>query len=154
MRVVVNLAPADLRKDGTAFDLPIAVGVLAAAGAVPPEALEGRVLAGELSLGGALRPIRGALPLALMARTAGLREIVLPAASAAEAAVVDGLDVRAAEDLAGVLDHLAGARVLPAPSPAPADPPDARLDLSEVRGQALARLIPHAWKAARDGPSL
>ena len=95
-RVVVNLAPADLRKEGTAFDLPIAVGVLAAADLVPADSLEGRVLAGELSLSGALRPVRGGLSLAMMARSEGARELILPADCAPEAALVEGLCVRAA----------------------------------------------------------
>jgi len=138
-RVVVNLAPADLRKEGTAFDLPIAVGVLAAAGELPEGALEGRVLAGELSLSGALRPIRGALALALMARADGCRELILPLACASEAAVVPGLQVRGAANLGEVLEHLRGESVLATPALAPPERPTIPMDLSEVRGQLLAR---------------
>ncbi len=138
-RVVVNLAPADLRKEGTAFDLPIAVGVLAAADLVPADSLEGRVLAGELSLSGALRPVRGGLSLAMMARSEGARELILPADCAPEAALVEGLCVRAARDLGGVLDHLAGRAPLPEPEPPRREPERFCRDLSEVRGQFLAR---------------
>ncbi len=138
-RVVINLAPADLRKEGTAFDLPIAAAVLAADGVIPAGVLEGRVLAGELSLSGALRPVRGALAIALMARDDGCRELILPAACASEAAVVRGLEVRAAHDLTGVLQHLRGERTLPEPPLALPEPPGSALDLSEVRGQLLAR---------------
>ncbi len=139
MRVVINLAPADLRKEGTAFDLPIAVGVLAAAEELPPGCLDGRVFAGELSLSGALRPIRGALALALMAREEGCRELILPAGCASEAAIVPGLRVRAAEDLGGVLAHLRGDQALPEPAIALPESATIHRDLSEVRGQLLAR---------------
>ncbi len=138
-RVVINLAPADLRKEGTAFDLPIAVGVLAAAGDLPSGALDGRVFAGELSLSGALRPVRGALALALMAREDGCRQLILPQACASEAAIVRGLDVRGAASLGEVLAHLGGGAQLPAP---PATLPESAVadrDLREVRGQLFAR---------------
>jgi magnesium chelatase family protein len=138
-RVVINLAPADLRKEGTAFDLPIAVGVLSAAGQIPAEAIEGRVLAGELSLSGALRPIRGALALALMARDDGCRELILPRACASEAAIVRGLKVRAAGDLSEVLAHLRGEQELDEPPLAMPERCESHRDLSEVRGQLLAR---------------
>jgi magnesium chelatase family protein len=138
-RVVINLAPADLRKEGTAFDLPIAVGVLAAAEAIPAAALEGKVLAGELSLSGALRPVRGALALALMARDDGCSQLILPAACASEAAIVRNLDVRAARSLGEVLAHLEGGPELPAAPAALPEPELGHRDLSEVRGQLLAR---------------
>jgi magnesium chelatase family protein len=138
-RVVINLAPADLRKEGTAFDLPIAVGVLAAAGTIPAASLEGLVLAGELSLSGALRPVHGALALALMARDDGCRQLILPASCASEAAIVQGLDVRAAAGLGDVLAHLEGERELPAPALGLPEPVTGHRCLSEVRGQLLAR---------------
>ena len=137
--MVVNLARADLREEGTALDLPIAVGVLAAAGHVPPERLEGRMLLGELSLSGSLHQVRGTLSLALMARSQGCRELILPAECAAEAAVVEGLQVRAARDLAEVLAHLGDGPSLPTPLPAHADAQRGGGDLSEVRGQLMAR---------------
>lgn len=87
-RITVNLAPAGRRKSGTAFDLPLALGLLAASGQIPVEALQGRVFAGELSLSGALRPVPGMLPLAIMARQLGLASVILPPDNGAEAAVV------------------------------------------------------------------
>ena len=138
-RVVVNLAPADLRKAGTGFDLPIALGVLAAAGEVAREGFDGTVFVGELSLDGRLRSVRGALPLALMARDRGLRRIVLPEANAAEAAPVGGVEVLAARTLGEVCDWLDGRADLHPPPEA--RPPRQRAvpDLSEVRGQLRAR---------------
>jgi len=138
-RVLINLAPADLRKEGTGLDLPIAVGVLAAAGDLQPEMVSGRVFAGELSLSGALRPVPGALALALMARADGARELILPAGCACEAALVEGLTVRAAQDLGQVLQHLLGRGELPAPTAPRSEPSGCARDLSEVRGQVLAR---------------
>lgn len=138
-RVVVNLAPADLRKAGTGFDLPIAIGILAASGQVPAAALDGAAFAGELSLEGRLRRVRGALPLALMARAQGLERIVLPSGDAAEAAVVPGIDVIGAPDLDAVAAWLRGERPLPRAQDGAPEPPDALPDLAEVRGQARAR---------------
>ncbi|MCB9779973.1 MAG: YifB family Mg chelatase-like AAA ATPase [Alphaproteobacteria bacterium] len=139
-RVVVNLAPADVRKVGTGFDLPIAVGILAASGQVAHERLDDTVFFGELSLEGQLRGLRGALPAALMARDAGFRRIVLPADCAGEAAVVEGVEVLAADHLADVVAWLDGSRPLPAGRPtAPTVPAEPPLDLSEVRGQHRAR---------------
>ncbi|MFH1467413.1 MAG: YifB family Mg chelatase-like AAA ATPase [Pseudomonadota bacterium] len=138
-RVVINLAPADLRKEGTALDLPIAVGVLTASGEVAPEVVQGRVFAGELSLSGALRPVPGALALALMARDDGARELILPAGCAEEAALVRGLAVREAGSLEEVLDHLQDRHPLPEARLARPEPTARGLDLADVRGQLLAR---------------
>lgn len=93
-RITVNLAPAGRRKSGTAFDLPLALGLLAASGQIPVEALQGRIFAGELSLSGALKPVPGMLPLAIMARQQGLTSVILPPDNGAEAAVVRGVAVR------------------------------------------------------------
>ena len=98
-KITVNLAPADLPKESGRFDLPIALGILAATGQIPGNALSGYEFAGELALGGALRPIRGALPMALCARRDG-RAFVLPAASAVEAALVRDAVVYPARDVA------------------------------------------------------
>ena len=140
-RVTVNLAPAGLRKSGAGLDLPIAVGILAASGGVPADALEGLGLLGELALDGRLRPVRGALALALALRDAGCRSVILPAASAEEGALAPGLDVRAAPDLRAVLLALRGGELLPR-GQAPADwaaAPSTALDLADVRGQTLAK---------------
>lgn len=137
-RVVVNLAPADVRKDGTAFDLPLAIGILAADGQAPADPLDRLLLLGELGLDGTLRPIRGALSLALLARDLG-RTLVLPAASAAACALVPDADVRAAHTLGDVLAFVRGQRDLPRPHGASAVPALATVDLAEVRGQPTAR---------------
>ena len=107
-RITVNLAPADVRKDGSAFDLPIALGVLVATGQIGADALRGFVVLGELGLDGEIRPVRGALSMAVAARQAGFAGVILPAANVREAAVVDGLDVRGAATLGDVLKHLDG----------------------------------------------
>lgn len=106
--IVINLAPADLRKEGSAFDLPIAVGILSADGLLPPEEANQYVFLGELSLDGSLRPIRGALPVAVSARHNGPHRIIVPEANAAEAAVVDGLEVFPCRNLGEVIAHLRG----------------------------------------------
>jgi magnesium chelatase family protein len=137
-RVVINLAPADLRKDGAAYDLPIAVGILAADGQLPEAALEGVLLVGELSLGGQLRSGRGGLAMALLARSLG-RTLILPRGDAASAAAVPGAQVLGADDLDGVLRHLRGERPLGVPGRDAAPAPVAGVDLAEVRGQETAR---------------
>lgn len=137
-RVVVNLAPADLRKDGSAFDLAIAVGVLAADGQIPEAALDGVLLCGELSLAGRLRPLRGALALAMLARALG-RTLIVPSSDAAVAARVPGADVLGADDLIGVVQHLRGEVPLGVAAEVRPWAHGASVDLSEVRGQAVAR---------------
>ncbi len=138
--VVVNLAPADLPKSGTALDLAVALAVLAANGDVPAEALSGVVLVGELGLDGALRPVPGVLALAEAAFREG-RQIVVPTENAREAAAIQGLDVRAADHLGAVIAHLLGKLPLPKAVPAEESSPDAKpeSDLADVRGQAVAR---------------
>ena len=107
-RITVNLAPADLRKEGPAYDLPIAVGVLAATSQVWSQLLEGSLFFGELSLEGTTRHTKGVLPLAAMARERKLRQVFVPAANAAEAALIPDLDVFAVRDLAELVGHLTG----------------------------------------------
>jgi magnesium chelatase family protein len=102
-RVTINLAPADRRKEGSAFDLPIALGFLAYLGVVGAPRARDLLFAGELALDGGLKPVRGALPIALLAKTRGFRGLVLPAANAREAALVRGLEVYALEDLVRVV---------------------------------------------------
>jgi magnesium chelatase family protein len=136
---VVNLAPADLPKQGTAFDLPIAIGILMADGGVTPTRSEDTVFVGELSLDGELRPITGALALTLAAVNSGAKRIVLPKACAAEAAVVDNIEVLAAKSLFDVITWLDGHTELEAAQPAAPTPVNQTIDLSEVRGQHRAR---------------
>ncbi|HHO51360.1 MAG TPA: ATP-binding protein [Deltaproteobacteria bacterium] len=137
-RVVVNLAPADVKKEGTVLDLPMALGILAAAERVPVEAVSSVLAVGELSLGGVLRPIRGALSLALLARRLGL-SLLLPRASASVAALVPEVEIVGASTLSEALAWLRGERVLPRAEPAPICEEHTTRDLSEVRGQQVPR---------------
>ncbi len=107
-RITVNLAPADVQKRGSAFDLAVAIGILAASGQIPDDRLHRSLLLGELGLEGDLRPIRGALPIALAARGFGCDELILPQANVAEAAVVGGVAVRGAANLMAVCRHVTG----------------------------------------------
>jgi len=141
-RITVNLAPADLPKESGRFDLPIAIGILAAQGLVDPQRLAKVELAGELSLAGELRPVRGALALALAARDAAdVRTLILPAASAAEAARVPGVDVRAATHLGQVVQSLLpeGSEALPRAVPVAGQPGGPPPDLRDVKGQSAAK---------------
>jgi len=133
-RITVNLAPADLPKDSSRFDLPIALGVLAASGQLAPEALAGYEFAGELSLTGELRPVRGALAMALQARGAG-RAFVLPADNAPQAALAEGARVLPVRTVLEVVAHLVGEAPLePYVAELRAVPP-AYSDFDEVKGQ-------------------
>ncbi|MEE9556657.1 MAG: magnesium chelatase domain-containing protein, partial [Candidatus Adiutricales bacterium] len=107
-RVTVNLAPADIKKTGAAFDLPIAIGLLAAQGLIGPERLPDYLLVGELSLDGRLRPINGALSLAMTAKEAGLKGTILPEDNGPEAAVVQGIEVLPVTNLPEVVEFLTG----------------------------------------------
>jgi magnesium chelatase family protein len=140
-RITVNLAPADVRKAGASFDLPIALGILAASGAVERRQIGDVVLLGELALDGSIHPARGVLPIAVGARRDGARGILLPAANAREAAIVSGLDVLAVSTLADAVRALndpSSVQPPPAPPP-PVQPSRGALDLADVRGQLLAR---------------
>ena len=138
-RITVNLAPADLPKESGRFDLPIALGILAATGQIPADALAAYEFAGELALNGALRPIRGALAMTLKAHRDG-RAFVLPEASAREAALVRDAIVHPAASLLAVCAHLTGRESLPRSIANPPFPVDAQApDLSEVRGQAFPK---------------
>jgi len=139
-RITVNLAPAGLRKAGAGLDLPIAVGILAADGAFEGPTLDGLALVGELALDGRLRPVRGALALALAAREAGCKHLIVPSGNATEAGLCPQLDVRSAHDLEGVLEHLLGVEALPiASTRLPAERSAVGLDLADVRGQQTGR---------------
>jgi magnesium chelatase family protein len=139
-RITVNLAPADVRKGGAAFDLPIALGILAAQGTVERRQIADLVLIGELSLDGSIHPARGVLPIAAAAKREGLCGILLPTANASEAVVVGGLAVFPVESLADAVRALND----PSGSAPPVAPPVAASrrdapDFMDVRGQALAR---------------
>lgn len=107
-KVVVNLAPADIRKEGSAYDLPIALAILHASGQIKTDLLERYVIMGELSLDGALRPIKGALPIAIQSRKEGYKGFILPQANTLEAAIVNNLDIIGVETLQEAIDFLTG----------------------------------------------
>jgi magnesium chelatase family protein len=141
-RITVNLAPAAIPKQGSAFDLPVALGILAASGQLDADLT--RALAfGELGLEGGLRAVRGALPMALAARDAGFPEVLLPLDNVPEAAVVEGIAVRGARTLKEVVGHLTGAAALPArrePVASLVQRPDADpVDFADVRSQGAAK---------------
>lgn len=139
-KITVNLAPADVKKEGSAFDLPLAVGLLAGAELIPRGDFSRVAMVGELGLDGVLRPVRGALSVAEACRREGLETLILPRQNALEAAVVEGVEVLGAESLDEVLAHLSGASAL---APARCTPGELLEegtglcgDLGEVRGQA------------------
>ena len=139
-RVVVNLAPGDVKKTGSGFDLAIAAAVMGALGAAPRESVSRVLFIGELSLEGTVQPLRGVLPQLLGARSRGVRRAVVSRANAAEAALVEGVDVRTVGSLQDLLSALRGQTELPVAH----RPPDPRVeasldDLTDVRGQAAAR---------------
>lgn len=136
-RMVINLAPASVRKEGPAYDLPIAVGILMATGQIPPYSLEGALLMGELSLDGSLRHVRGVLPMAAVARQQGLRRLFVPACDAPEAALVPDVEVYPVPTLADLYAHLIEQQVLTPQAPidieaVPASPPT---DFQDIKGQ-------------------
>ena len=137
-RITVNLSPADLPKEGSHYDLPIALGLLAAMGAVDKETLAGFVAVGELSLDGRLAPSPGVLLAALHASSRGLG-LICPAAQGSEAAWAGELEVIAAPDLIALLNHLRGGAVLAPPRPGEATPPAFGPCLSQVKGQETAK---------------
>jgi magnesium chelatase family protein len=136
-RVTVNLAPASVRKEGPAYDLPIALGVLAATEQVPAEALEGSLVIGELSLDGSVRHVLGVLPMAAMARAQGYQRVFVPQADAAEAALIPDLEVIPVRSLNDLHAHLTGAeRIQPTPPAAVADVEViVGTDFGEIKGQ-------------------
>jgi magnesium chelatase family protein len=150
-RITINLAPAYLRKAGAAFDLPVAIALLAASGQVPREAVAGCAVVGELSLYGEVRAMRGALAMAESARRTGLERLLLPLRRAAEAALVSDLEVLGIETLQEAVEVLGGGRAAAAiPSePAGDEPARDEPDLSDVRGHNA--LVPALEVAAAGG---
>ncbi|MDQ6960876.1 MAG: magnesium chelatase domain-containing protein, partial [Mariprofundaceae bacterium] len=150
--ITVNLAPADKRKDGAHFDLPVAIGLLMASGqaktnrgaAKNPETAEDNIpfMIGELALDGRLNPVPGVLPLAMHARKMGFLRMIVPEENAMEAALVEGLEVFPAANLLQVIRHLSGRDLLtalPAQSVADTEGVADALDLADIRGQLQAR---------------
>ncbi|MHB8174357.1 MAG: YifB family Mg chelatase-like AAA ATPase, partial [Nitrospirota bacterium] len=107
-QIVINLAPANVKKEGSAFDLPIALGIIASEGILQQDALTGYMIVGELSLDGRIKPVRGALSMAVKASAEGFKGLILPHGNAKEAAVVGGVDVYGAKDLASVVEFFRG----------------------------------------------
>ncbi len=138
-RIVVNLAPADVRKEGPAFDLPIAIAVLAAQGIIPQKALEKVVVSGELSLDGIIRSIKGAINIALYAAQAGKAIVVVPPDNAAETAIIDDVEVFAPATLLEAVEFFQGRRKLEPSVAETLDFEEHFLDLADVKGQATAK---------------
>lgn len=142
-RVTVNLAPASIRKDGTALDLPIALALMVGQGDIPLQRhldLSNLLIVGELALDGEVRPVRGALSLAVLARDKGYEGVIVPTANAAEAAIVRGIQVYAVDSLQTLVSALQGCRdvqeLIQIPSPPPAPEQDPEIDFAQVAGQA------------------
>jgi magnesium chelatase family protein len=137
-KTVINMAPADIRKEGSAYDLPIAIGMLAASEQISADLLEQFVIMGELSLDGTLKPIKGALPIAIKAKQDGFRGLIVPKSNAREAAVVEGLDVYGVENIHDVVSILNGELLI---QPVTVDMAESRqdngfeFDFSDVKGQ-------------------
>ena len=142
-KIIVNLAPADIRKEGSSFDLPIALAVLAASGQVRGEALNELVAIGELSLDGTVRPVQGALSVALMARQMGFRGLIVPTLNAKEAAMIDGIEVYPVDTLQTAAEFLSGILSIPPEvidrSTVFAENRQFDIDLSDVKGQQTAK---------------
>lgn len=140
-RITVNLAPADLPKEGSHFDLPIALGIMAALGAIPSDALEGFTVLGELALDGAITPVAGVLPAAMAAHARG-QGLICPHACGPEAAWASSeIEVLAPENLVQLANHFKGTQVLARPRPAIARASAALPDLREIKGQESAKRV-------------
>ena len=138
-RILINLAPADSRKEGPAFDLPIALALLAAQGVIPQTALEDTVVSGELALDGQLRAVRGAINIGLFAAEAGYRRVLVPKDNAGEVAVIDGVETYGLSSLAQAVRFLSGAERLEPTAPEMLEAAVAAPDFAEVKGQAAAK---------------
>ena len=142
-RITVNLAPANLKKEGSGFDLPIAVGILSALGIVDPKKAEGMLLTGELALDGRVKPVSGCLPMSILARDSGYRDAIVPAQNAPEAAVIDTVSIRPVNHLCEVVEFLNGRNDLPVFQTDPESIWNARTfedaDFEDVKGQEHAK---------------
>ena len=142
-RITVNLAPADLKKEGPAYDLPIALGLLACAGVLTQDQLSGTCAIGELSLDGSVRGVRGALPMVIHARTQGMRRVMLPAANLPEVRCIEGIELLPVESLAQAERHFSGADVIsPAKTVAYREllsTRESNVDFAHVKGQKSAK---------------
>ncbi|MBP6179517.1 MAG: YifB family Mg chelatase-like AAA ATPase, partial [Anaerolineales bacterium] len=136
-RVIVNLAPASVRKEGPYYDLPIAIGVMAMTGAIPSDSIEGTMIVGELSLDGTVRHARGILPMAATARQQGFKRIFVPASDAPEAALIPDLQVIPVASLSELYEYLSGNRDISAHPAVEVDamPPPIATDFREIKGQ-------------------
>ena len=137
-KVTINLAPADLPKEGSHYDLPIALGLLAAMGVLPASELAGYTAMGELSLDAQITPVAGVLPAALAASEAG-RGLICPAACGSEAAWAGGIEIVAAPSLIAIVNHMKGVQVLSPPAAKIAEPSGGIPDLKDVKGQETAK---------------
>jgi len=137
-RIIVNLAPADLAKEGSHFDLPIALGLLGAMGVLPAEEIENYVALGELALDGSLLPVAGVLPAAVGAAARG-HGLICPAVSGGEAAWAGGLEILAAPSLLALINHFKGTQILSPPTPRVAEARGHLLDLKDIKGQETAK---------------
>ncbi|MDF1791695.1 MAG: YifB family Mg chelatase-like AAA ATPase [Thalassobaculaceae bacterium] len=138
-RITVNLAPADLPKEGGHFDLPVALGILVAMGALSAEDVADRIVLGELALDGRISSVAGVLPAAVAAAGSGRRGVICPAACGSEARWAEGIEVIAAPDLLSLLNHLRGVQVLPPAADGVVEPPPHYPDLRDVKGQESAK---------------
>ena len=147
-RIAVNLAPADVVKEGAHFDLPIALSLLVAMGAIPSDAVANMLVLGELSLHGGIEPVTGVLPAAMAAVAAG-QDLICPAKCGSEAAWASDLTIIAPPDLMALLNHLRGAQFPPAPQPGLLPPLNDPPDMRDLRGQETARRVLEIAAAGR-----
>ncbi|NOX33163.1 MAG: YifB family Mg chelatase-like AAA ATPase [Deltaproteobacteria bacterium] len=143
-RIVVNLAPADVKKEGTGFDLPVAVGILVASGVIAPEKVKSCLISGELSLDGEIKPVKAVLPFAIAAKEKGCKGIIIPEENAGEAAMVEGIEVLPVKTLSQIVEFFSGFTRIKPYSFEPVWPAGSMdkaygIDFSEVKGQLLAK---------------
>ena len=150
-KIIINMAPADIRKEGAAYDLTLAVGILAASNQIKSETISSYMMMGELSLDGSLQPIRGALPIALKAKEDGFQYLILPKENAKEAAIVSDLEILGARNILEVIQHFNGQhKIAPTLVDTPAefykniDCPEFDFQMSKVKSLSSA-----AWKLRR-----